>query len=259
MSFKARFRNPKQFSNVIAVLNEFVDVASFDVSKQGIALTTMDTSHVFVVELFFEDKAFLEFACERRTSVGVKLDVLSKVLKSVKKGDMLMFGSDDEDSIYVSLYKNDGVSKKTRFELSQMMVINQDQLQLPDRSYACEVMMSTELFQEVCTELKAMGEQVRISISKDEICFAAPEGNLKGEIRLSPSGANEALALICTENRAQSFKNKFLQKMGKAAKMTDSKEIIIQMDNDAPLSFGFAFDEPNSGGLNFFLAPLIDD
>lgn len=76
MSFKARFRNPKQFSNVIAVLvshsigtlpnsnrqNEFVDVASFDVSKQGIALTTMDTSHVFVVELFFEDKAFLEFA-----------------------------------------------------------------------------------------------------------------------------------------------------------------------------------------------------
>lgn len=61
---------------------------------------------------------------------------------------------------------------------------------------------------------------------------------MKGEIRLSPSGANEALALICTENRAQSFKNKFLQKMGKAAKMTDSKEIIIQMDNDAPLSFG---------------------
>lgn len=67
-----------------------------------------------------------------------------------------------------------------------MMVINQDQIHVPDRSYACgtyrilgvhqvdknpEVMMSTELFQDVCTELKAMGEQVRISISKDEICF----------------------------------------------------------------------------------------
>ncbi len=78
MSFKARLRNPKQFANVVAVLvshinvitthvltvvqNEFVDVASFDISKQGIALTTMDTSHVFVVELVFEDKAFLEFA-----------------------------------------------------------------------------------------------------------------------------------------------------------------------------------------------------
>jgi len=32
-------------------------------------------------------------------------------------------------------------------------------------------MLSTELFVEVCTELRAMGEQVRISISKDEISF----------------------------------------------------------------------------------------
>jgi len=49
---------------------------------------------------------------------------------------------------------------------------------------------------------------------------------------------NEGLALICTENRTQLFKNNFLQKMGKAAKLTESKEIIIQMDNDAPLSLG---------------------
>jgi len=82
---------------------------------------------------------------------------------------------------------------------------------------------------------------------------------LEGKIKIDQGDKQvPGFGVICrTMAQSQLFKFEYLWKMGRAAKLAKTQEVLIQLGNDTPLSLLFQLAE--MGSLNFFLAPLIEE
>jgi len=66
------------------------------------------------------------------------------------------------------------------------------------------------------------------------------------------------VVIACYENTEQLFKYKYLEKIGKAAKVAKTSEILLQLQKESPLSVVFQM-ESELGYCNLFLAPCIPE
>jgi len=54
-----------------------------DRCEKGLQVLSMDSSHVALVSLLLRESGFSELKCDRRTSLGMNVDSLAKILKLV--------------------------------------------------------------------------------------------------------------------------------------------------------------------------------
>jgi len=134
-------------------------------------------------------------------------------------------------------------------------MISQDKIVIPDRDYPCEVLVPTHVLIEVCQELKGFGESVKLCITEDKMHFEASDEMVSAQISLQDREIT-GFGILCTEAHTQLFKCTYFIKMGKAAKLTQAPECLLQIGPDSPLSLLFQLG--GIGTIQFFLAPLID-
>jgi len=114
-------------------------------------------------------------------------------------------------------------------------VLNQDRITIPDRTYPCEVLVPTSLLIEVCQELKGIGESLKLSITEDHMRFEASDEMMSAQITVTDKEI-AGFGVLCTEPHAQIVKSTYFIKMGRAAKLTQAPECLLQMGPDSPLS-----------------------
>jgi len=51
MSFFVILKYPEVFSSIVEILRELQDVITLDISQQGFSIVTVDSAHVFLIEL----------------------------------------------------------------------------------------------------------------------------------------------------------------------------------------------------------------
>jgi len=162
----------------------------------------MDNSHVALVSVELERAGFAKYRCDRPIPLGVNLGSLTKILKCAKDDDVCTLKAADEadtlnltyeakspftspsfSSIITKLIWHVDADRISDYEL-KLMDIDSDTLGIPDTEYDVCVTMPSAEFARIVRDLSALGESVKIDVSKDGVRFSSEGESANGNILL---------------------------------------------------------------------------
>ena len=94
--FEATLQQASLLKKILESVKDLVNDANFDCSSEGIALQSMDSSHVSLVALLLRHDGFTNYRCDRNIALGINLGSMSKILKCAGNDDSVTIKAEDE-------------------------------------------------------------------------------------------------------------------------------------------------------------------
>jgi len=232
---------------------------NFNCSDRGIAVQSMDNSHVALVSLVLRETAFQDYKSDRSTSLGMNVEALAKVLKMCGEKDSLTIRADNGADHVSFQTESNAEDKIAQFDL-KLIEIESDNMEIPEQTYKCVAKLPSAEFLKIVRDLKEFGETMQISASKDGIKFSV-QGDLgSGNVMLKPRDSDrleEKVSVTVHEPVVASFALRYLNNFAKAAPLCGGVE--MGLGSDMPLSVKYDLDNPENGHIQFHLAPKVDE
>lgn len=253
MSVSIVFKDPIFFRKLIDSIKVLVSETNLNFSSSGIALKSMDSSHVALVDMLLsrESKCIETFNCSVESiDIGVKLDTFAKILHCGGEKMTLVYDtSENPDVLQISF---EGKNAQSSFDM-KLLNLDVDILEMSssDEDYPARYSLHSADFSKIFTELDTFGDLVQLKGTSESLSFSVKNetlGNGLVKVVLNPekySSEEDSIALACSI--------RYLVMFAKATILTDHVEICIS--DDMPLVFLFKFDQ--SSFLKFYLAPKI--
>jgi proliferating cell nuclear antigen len=103
---EARLAKAVTLKKILDSAKDLVTEANFDCSDSGIALQSMDSSHVALVALLLRAQGFEHYRCDRNMSIGLSLTSLSKVVKCAGNDDVITLKANDKADVLGLLFES---------------------------------------------------------------------------------------------------------------------------------------------------------
>eukprot|EP00735_Rhodelphis_limneticus_P009361 TRINITY_DN2705_c0_g1::TRINITY_DN2705_c0_g1_i1::g.27438::m.27438 TRINITY_DN2705_c0_g1::TRINITY_DN2705_c0_g1_i1::g.27438 ORF type:complete len:260 (+),score=88.76,sp/Q43124/PCNA_BRANA/62.55/7e-121,PCNA_N/PF00705.13/2.1e-55,PCNA_C/PF02747.10/3e-54,Rad1/PF02144.11/1.9e-06,Rad9/PF04139.8/3e-06 TRINITY_DN2705_c0_g1_i1:78-857(+) len=255
--FEARLSQGSLLKKMMEALKDLVDVANFDVSRTGISLQAMDSSHVSLVALLLRNDGFDHFRADRNKSLGINLSSMAKMLKCAGNDDTITLRADDNGDTITFIFENEGEGRISEFDL-KLMDIDQEHLGIPDTDYAASVVMPSSEFQRICRDLTVLGDAVTIGITKEGIKFSCKGDIGNANIHLKPKAAEkeeDSVTIELNEPVCLAFALRYLNFFTKATSL--SSQVTLSVSKEVPLRVEYKIED--IGYVRYYLAPKIDD
>merc|ERR1712099_164843 len=225
----------------------------------GLQVQSMDSSHVALVSLMLRESAFVDFKCDRPTSLGMNIESLGKIFKMCGPNDSLKLRwQNDADTLNFQCESSDD-DRIADFDL-KLMQIESEHMEIPEQHYKVVVRLPSAEFQKICRDLKEFGETMQVKASKEGITFSVQGDAGGGNVMLKPRAAEKAedsVALTVHEPVTATFALRYLVNFAKAAPLCGTVE--LGLGPDAPLLVKYNLETGDNGYMQFYLAPKIDD
>ncbi|KAG8684184.1 proliferating cell nuclear antigen [Ceratobasidium sp. 394] len=192
---EARLEQAVILKKLLDAIKELVTDANFDCGEEGLKLQAMDNSHVALVAVHLEPEGFEKYRCDRPMPLGVNLGSLTKVLKCSKDDDRVTLKATDNADVLNLVYEARNSDRIAEYEM-KLMEIDTDTLGIPDTEYDATVVMQSAEFARIVRDLSALGESVKIEVTKEGVRFSAD-----GE------AANGSVLLKATESARERYKD----------------------------------------------------
>ncbi|KAI8911841.1 proliferating cell nuclear antigen, N-terminal domain-containing protein, partial [Gorgonomyces haynaldii] len=258
---EATLREAGLFKKVLDAVKEVVSDANLECSEAGMALQSMDSSHVSLVSFLLRASGFEQYRCDRSLNLGLSIVNLGKILKSCAPEDQLTIRADD-NADHLDLTFESKQNRTSEYNL-KLMDIDSDSLATPeDLDYDAVVTMSAAEFQRIVKDMTVISDTVEIDVSKEGIRFSA-EGDMGSGSVLVPSGQasidekDEDLMCSITVKKpvVLAYALKYFVNFVKATPL--AKRVTLSLSTEIPLMVEYAVGEV--GYVRFFLAPKMDD
>merc|ERR1712093_247435 len=255
----AQLQQAALLRKVVEAMKDLCKDVNFDCSEKGIQVQSMDSSHVALVSLLLRECAFVDFKCDRPTSLGMNVDSLSKVFKICGPNDSLKLKwQHDADTLNFQC-ENSEDDRIADFDL-KLMQIESEHMEIPEQHYKVVARLPSGEFQKICRDLKEFGETMQVSASKDGIRFSVQGDVGAGNVMLKPREAEKSedkVTLTVHEPVTATFALRYLVTFAKAAPLCGTVE--LGLGPDAPLLVKYDLETGDNGFLQFYLAPKIDE
>ena len=235
------------FRKVVESTKELVNETNLFITKDGISIQAMDSSHVSLVSIVFHKDKFLTYSCTKELQVGVSMVTLSKIMKLSNPTDVITLSLQNTDKLKIELTNsvNSTQSRKVNFE-QNLLQLEQETFDLPDFDYDLKLELNSKEFARMMNDLYTLGDTVEISNTSNLVTFAVTGESGKGDIQIPNS---------CETNRTlANFALRYVCLFAKANPIAE--KINIGISNQSPAMFHF---ETGMGDLKFYLAPKLDD
>ncbi|KAG8706861.1 proliferating cell nuclear antigen [Ceratobasidium sp. 395] len=241
---EARLEQAVTLKKLLDAIKELVTDANFECGDEGLKLQAMDNSHVALVSVQLEPEGFEKYRCDRPMPLGVNLGSLTKVLKCAKDDDRVTLKASDNADVLNLVYEARNSDRIAEYEM-KLMEIEIDTLGIPDTDYDATVVMQSAEFARIVRDLSALGESVRIEVTKEGIRFSAD-----GE------AANGSVLLKATESARERYKD-MDEDSGKKVKVKKEKSDKPRKrkrtdDTDVKMEDGEQEVEEDDGGEKLF-------
>jgi proliferating cell nuclear antigen len=239
--------------NVIEIVkgDKQIEEAVFTISEGGIAMQSMDTSHVAVVDLHIHPDAADKFECDDVYKLGVNLESMSKIFKCDSSVGKCTLKHDPKksDILVVSFQSQE---RKSVFSL-KLLDLDTEMLDIPeDVEPNCKQKINAEKLRKTMKDLKELSEDVQITRRGDKLTFQS-----KGILKAGISAMMDLTVLDGDDFdgvESQQYSLKYLQWFVKGS--TICEDALVAFDGAHPLLMLF---ENELVTLKFFLAPKIVD
>merc|ERR1712118_600843 len=111
----------------VEAMKELCKEINFDCSEKGIEVQSMDSSHVALVSLILREKAFLDYKCDRSTTLGMNMEAVSKVMKMCNPTDVLKLsfsvkGDLGDGNVMLKPRESDKIEEKVELNVKEPVV-----------------------------------------------------------------------------------------------------------------------------------------
>jgi len=259
MVLEAQLQEAGLFKKIVEAMRELCKEVNFDCSEKGLSVQSMDSSHVALVSLILRESAFVDFKCDRPTSLGMNIESLAKVFKMCGPSDSLKLRyQNDADTLNFQCESN-GDDRIADFDL-KLMQIESEHMEIPEQQYKVVIKMPSGEFQKVCRDLREFGETMTVTATKEGVKFSVAGDLGAGNVFIKPRDSDkldEKVVVTVNENVTSNFALRYLVNFSKAAPLCGSVE--LGLGPDAPLLVKFELDKADNGHIQFYLAPKIDE
>ncbi|ETW05871.1 proliferating cell nuclear antigen (pcna) [Aphanomyces invadans] len=256
--FEARLSQGKIVKLIIEAMKELISEGNIDCTKSGLALQSMDGSHVSLVSLLLRAEGFEHYRCDRNISLGIQTASLSKILKCSGNDDALSLSAEDEGDVLNITFEASSGDRVSDFGL-KLMDIDSEHLGIPSTEYVATVRMPASEFQRICRDLHTMGDTCTISVSKEGVKFSVSGDLGNGNITLKNNAAaekEEDRVIIHMEEPVElTFALRYLNMFTKATPL--SATVTLSMSPGVPVVIEYAIGE--MGYIRYYLAPKVEE
>jgi len=148
-------------------------------------IISMCPNHVFVVKCIIHREAFVRFELEGTVTFGVKMETLyNAISKSAKSDRVTLTLKDDHEPIIITLEDLQG-SKNVKYKIEQTLITSGDRIEIPDIEWKCEVLIFSPCLMDVIKQLKGTSENVKLTITEEEIAFHSRGPAVSSKVRFS--------------------------------------------------------------------------
>lgn len=252
--FRAVIETASVFKGIIESIKDLITEANLEVSKEGIYLQSMDTSHVSLVHLFLGKNGFEEFNCEEKLSLGINFGSLMKILKCASNSDRVVLSCDkNKDKLNVE-FQND--KKSQDFDL-KLLEIDSETLGIPETEYQCKIKLESSEFLKTCKNHSLFGDSVLITVRDSG---SGLEFYTKGESSGTKTVLKSTEDLMVTNeeetNLRMEFALRYLMFFSKATSLADKMKIKLSPEVPAVLTYKVM---GGHGFIKYYLAPKIEE
>jgi proliferating cell nuclear antigen len=256
--FECRFAQAVTLRKILDAIKDLVTQTNLEVSDGGIAIQAMDTTHISLVALQLRDDGFETFRCDNNVTLGLNVNILTKILKCAANDDSVTLRAHDEGDHLHVIFKSPTSSRVSEFEL-KLMDIDEDPIRIPPTEYSATVEMPSVAFQRICRDLLQFGDSVSIAADKDGVRFSvkgqmANATTLLGPDEVLDGEEGEAVRVSIKQPVELAFALKYLINFAKASPL--SPTVKLQLAPQIPLSLTYAIE--SLGYVTYFLAPKIE-
>ncbi|GAQ90710.1 hypothetical protein KFL_006770030 [Klebsormidium nitens] len=153
------------------VLKELLNDVNVVVNQSGIKILAMDSAQVTLCHCLLEAQNFEVFHCPETVVIGLNVQNLYKLLKTVSSQDTLtlQIESDSPNDLEI-IIQNSEKKSKTFFKL-RLLDIDDDRLKVPNVEMTTCITMASVDFQRLIRDMLTVGSVLRVRVKKREVIF----------------------------------------------------------------------------------------
>ncbi|KAG6963257.1 hypothetical protein JG688_00008230 [Phytophthora aleatoria] len=256
--FEARLPQGRIVKLIVEAMKDLISEGNIDCTKSGLALQSMDGSHVSLVSLLLRAEGFEHYRCDRNISLGVQTASLSKILKCSGNDDALSLSAEDNGDALNIMFEATSGDRVSDFSL-KLMDIDSEHLGIPGTEYVATVRMPAGEFQRICRDLQTMGDTCTIAVGKEGVKFSVSGDLGAGNITLKNNTAAEKESdrvIITMEEPVElTFALRYLNMFAKATPLSET--VTLSMSPGIPVVVEYAIGD--MGYMRFYLAPKVEE
>lgn len=271
------------FKHLFDTLKAVLTDANFIFTSEGLKMAAIDSHRNSYVHLSIDASSFEYYKCgEERVRVGVDVDNLQKILKTIKQQDSLTFVVSREDPQYLNVIIAN--QQKGNRATNLLKLKNLEVYAIEDcLRYPLPPQMDAVLFQSICREMNSFqATKLLIRIEDNKLIFKNLDGIVLRTLEVKFSKSETADSIDVDEkhsihnhehfehdendeddelnaddytNASGIFYLRFLKSFAKASNL--SSHVRLYLTNDNPLIC--EYDVSGLGTLKYVLSPVPED
>jgi len=247
---KVKMADARQWKNLVTAISTLIDEASFSFDDKGVRLRAMDPSHVAMVDFEWPKAVFDEYACDEPTKLCVNIGEMLKLLRRVSVGESLELGLDSKSARLNMVLR----SRYTRTFGMATLEPSTEEVPTPKIAFKASARLTTDLLRNALEDAQAVSDHIIFELATDRLLIRAT-GDVGNVVIDVEKGTEELLGLEVTEPSRATFSLSYLSEMVRAsASLSD----VVSLDLSTNMPIRLNFELPQSGRLQYYLAPRIE-
>ncbi len=231
-----------------------------DKKSGGIKIIAMDKTQTLLVNVKLNAKKFDIFKMKKKVfDIGINLNHLYKLLRSLQKDDSLTLCVNEEDVDWLLLKKKNDLKRYEKTERVKLMDINKTKYDIPPTAFDVVITIETSEFHSICKELSQIEQVVEIKCTKKCLTFSGKGDSLESSQSYYPdeNGIKIKFSKQCKQDIIQGiFELKYLVMFTNKSQNLCPRMRIF-MKNNYPLCVKFTV--ATLGNLLFCVSPYNED
>ena len=242
------FKDSRFFKQCIDAIANIVDEGTFEVSRDGLKLRSLDPSQIAMVDFSLpKGQSFSDYSVEGTRTISLNLVDLSKVLSRARAGEKLSIKLQDEEANKVLLeFASD--SKRT-FKLPLLDLRDTATPREPKVELDASVKVRSGVFKEMLKDAILVSSHLQLE-SSGKLFILEAHGDA-GDLKIEHKGSKE-VEIEGKDGRAM-YPADYLDKMCRASTETDP--LHVQFGSSKPVKVSYKLGDAQ---LIYFLAPRVE-
>lgn len=267
--------NSQYFKQLISFIASITEQVNFQLTKDGIHISTMDSSHIALIDCLIPPSLFSVFNYSNNNQLdnneymdntphtthtiwGINMVSLLKILNQIKKEDELIIYQDSNiDTVNITLRHE----KYDKFYTLKLMYIDNDELCIHDIPDTTLINIDSKYFHDIIKDFSDIGENITINIENGD---NGDNDNDNLQLCFECEGTMTCLKMVIYKDdiileNLKPLKSEYsLANMNIVSKGYNlSDKLLINIGEDVPIKFNYTILE--GGYINYYLAPKMTD
>ena len=238
--------------SVFETIKPYIKETNILINKDGIKISTLDTSKVSLTYIKLDAKKFESYHCEKPIIIGIDTTVFFKAIKSANRRETITFymNKDDDDKLGIELA--DPFMGKVKDYKIPLLSLEEKVINMSDMSFDYVINMPSVQFQQIIKDIQLLeGKVVEMKSVGKQLIFGCQDGlaEFKTAISEIDETLNKDQKVILQQNGEDirsvkfeksndkivqgRFKLSYLMNFIKASHLCENMNILLS--NDKPL------------------------